>query len=183
MLDIVGFNAEDYGSGIASLLAVSGGGSRLMPLVHENCVLVEVHALLNELPTAQLFPQSRSQQAAMAGLYLYFSCWDEAHSRADSIENQDGYFWHAIVHRQEPDPENSGYWFRKTGTHPVFAPLRAAAAESGYPVGRTWDPFAFIEFCESARQRPGSKEEQLAVQIQLAEWQLLFDYCARSQSC
>ncbi len=40
------------------------------------------------------------------------------------------------------------------------------------------DPFAFIDFCEQARRRPGSESEQLALRIQLAEWQILFDYCA-----
>ena len=28
-------------------------------------------------------------------------------------------------------------------------------------------------------QRPGSEEEHIAMQVQLFEWQLLFDYCAR----
>jgi hypothetical protein len=45
-----------------------------------------------------------------------------------------------------------------------------------------WDPFRFIDFCERARQMPGSTDEQLAKAVQLAEWQLLFDYCARKRS-
>lgn len=120
--------------------------------------------------------------AVRAGLYLYLSCWDDAHSAADAVENPDGYFWHAIVHRQEPDPGNSAYWFRRAGAHPVFPPLNAAAAELGYPTGRAWDPYAFIQFCESAGKRPGSKEYSLAMEVQLLEWQILFDHCARGSA-
>ena len=41
-----------------------------------------------------------------------------------------------------------------------------------------WNPMAFIDYCEEARTHPGSPDELLALDIQLAEWQLLFDYCA-----
>jgi hypothetical protein len=181
MLMIVDFHPADYGPAVADLIALKGGGTQPMPLVHRSCDLPEAHALLKQVSAAQLFPKARAPEAALAGLYLYFSCWDDAHSTADSLEDPNGYFWHAIVHRQEPDPGNSAYWFRKTGAHPVFPQLGAAAAASGYPAGNNWDPFAFIDFCESARQRPGSKEERLAIEVQLAEWQILFDYCARSR--
>lgn len=119
--------------------------------------------------------------SVVSGLHLYCGCWDAAHSAADSVEDPNGYFWHAIVHRQEPDPANAGYWFRKTGTHPIFPRLAAEAEKAGYRGGREWDPFAFVEFCEAARH--GSTQEQIAMRIQLVEWQLLFDYCARGQSC
>ena len=81
----------------------------------------------------------------------------------------------------EPDPGNSAYWFRRTGRHAIFPKLRAEAAALGYDAGREWDPFRFIEYCESARKRPQSEEESLAVRVQLIEWQLLFDYCARGR--
>jgi len=114
-----------------------------------------------------------------SGLYLYCGCWDAGHTAADSVENPSGYFWHGIAHRQEPDPANAAYWFRKTGKHPIFPKLAAEAAHSGYPVSGEWDPLAFIEYCESA---PGSPDEQIALAVQLLEWQLLFDYCARGQN-
>jgi hypothetical protein len=119
----------------------------------------------------------------MAGLYLYFSCLDEAHAAAQAIPSAEGSFWHAILHRQEPDPDNSAYWFRRVGRHAIFPALAKQAAEIAAPAGielpSAWDPFAFIDLCERARRDPGSKVEQAALLIQRAEWRLLFDYCAR----
>jgi hypothetical protein len=83
-----------------------------------------------------------------------------------------------IVHRQEPDAGNAGYWFRQVGAHPVFPALRERAAEIGVDFGPRSDPIAFINLCERARQEPGSDAERLALETQRAEWQLLFDYCA-----
>ena len=115
----------------------------------------------------------------MAGLYLYFSCLDDAHTIAQSIQTPDGSFWHGIMHRQEPDAGNAGYWFRRVGKHAIFPDLRTAAEKLGYPSGASWDPFAFIDACEEARRCPGSARELLMQRVQLAEWQLLFDHCAR----
>ena len=122
----------------------------------------------------------------MSGLWLYFSCLEESHQVSQGIHSPDGSFWHAIMHRQEPDAGNSAYWFRQTGRHAIFDALAAEArqlvdAQAGveFKVGERWDPFAFIDFCESARCKPGGPAEALAMRIQQVEWQLLFDYCAR----
>jgi len=137
-----------------------------MPLLRSQCVSVEAREAVRQLQTSE---------SVRSGLYLYLCCWEEAHSAADSVETSDGYFWHAIVHRQEPDPANAGYWFRKTGAHPVFPELAAEAAKFGYQTGLRWDPYAFIEFCGTG------KEEELAMHVQLVEWQMLFDHCARGR--
>jgi hypothetical protein len=169
------FNAARYGREITDILERAGGGVLPVSLVRTGPVLPELRKAVGEL---------QIPEAARSGLYLYCGCWDDAHSAADSVDHPDGYFWHGIVHRQEPDPGNAAYWFRKTRVHPIFPRLGEEAAECGYEIepaasGRAWDPFAFIEYCESARGRPGSKEEQVAMKVQLIEWQLLFDYCAR----
>ena len=105
---------------------------------------------------------------------------DEAHEVAQRAENQDDNFWHGIVHvAAEPDAGNAGYWFGHVGAHPVFPSLRQEAARLGVDFGPRWDPFAFIDLCERARRLPGSAEEANALAVQLVEWQLLFDYCAR----
>lgn len=173
MLEGVEFRTSRYAPEIARILDLEGGGQRPMPLVRTGASASEVREAVKRLAIPE---------AARAGLYLYLSCWDDAHTTADSVESPDGYFWHAIAHRQEPDPGNATYWFRRTGAHPIFPKLAMEATDRGYPTGPAWDPFAFIQFCESARKRPGSNEEKLAREVQLLEWQLLFDHCSRG-SC
>lgn len=155
-------------SEVARILESAGGGKRLMPLVRAASASPDACAAVKRLAVSG---------SVKAGLYVYLGCWEEAHTTADAVENPDGYFWHAIVHRQEPDPANSAYWFRKTGAHPVFPKLAEEATACGYSASRIWDPFRFIEFCEAAQAL--STEEQLAMRVQLAERQLLFDHCVR----
>lgn len=159
-----------------------------MPLAVAESDCADAPIALRGKRGADLFSGSFAPDAALAGLWVYFSCFDEAHAIAQDLASAEGSYWHAILHRREPDPGNAGYWFRRVGTHPVFRQLRTEAAavlaRASQPVAlqlqKEWDPFAFIEFCESARKRRGSADEQIAREIQLAEWQLLFDYCARS---
>jgi hypothetical protein len=175
------FNPNAYGEEVARILALDGNGDRSMPLAGGRCSSARVLELLRQTTASKLFSNSRAPEAAMAGLYLYFSCWDEAHTIAQGIETAEGSYWHAVVHRQEPDADNSAYWFRKVGAHPIFPALRERAAAAGMDVGAGWDPLAFIEFCERARRQPGSDLERQAVEVQLAEWQLLFNYCAAGE--
>ncbi len=164
------FAPDSYGPEIARILALDGSGQRLMPLSRAACSSAEARDLVR---AGRFLPSVR------AGLYVYFSCWQEAHETAQDIHTAEGSYWHAIVHRQEPDPWNSGYWFRRVGEHAVFPALRARAAESGYASGARWDPIAFIDYCE--RVRHGSAEERIALEVQRAEWQLLFDHCAAAR--
>ncbi len=167
------FNPNAYGPEVAEILALDANGSRLMPLVHGPCSSPQAQAALEILAQRKLLPES-----ALAGLYLYFSCWEEAHNIAQNISTPEGSYWHAIVHRQEPDAGNAGYWFGQVGAHPTFPALREEAARIGVDFGPRWNPVAFIEMCERARQEPGSDAERRALETQRAEWQLLFDYCA-----
>ena len=173
------FNSSDYGSRVTGILALDAAGRRLMPLAHGTCSSPEAFNLLKASSPRDLFPTARAPEAAMAGLWLYFSCLDEAHTLAQAVETPDRSFWHGIMHRQEPDAGNAAYWFRRVGKHAVFPPLRDAALALGYACGPAWDPFAFIEDCEEARRLPGSPREFEMRTLQLAEWQLLFHHCAR----
>jgi hypothetical protein len=174
----VPFDPRAYGNDAAAILALDGDGERLMPLALGRCSSERALQLLHAASAARLFPGARAPEAALAGLYLYFSCLDEAHRIAQNIETPEGSYWHAIMHRQEPDAGNAGYWFRRVGAHAIFPALRAAAAGIGIDFGPRWDPFAFIEYCERARRSPGSPDETRALQVQRAEWQLLFAFCA-----
>jgi hypothetical protein len=179
------FDPTKYGPEVARVLALDGNGSRLLPLRCAPCSNDAARGLLTKTKPKDLFRDSEEPDAAMAGLWLYFSCFEEAHELANNCSTAEGYLWHAMVHRLEGDSGNSAYWFRKAHAHPVYEELSQTAAQilmrhrhAEFRVGR-WDPFAFLSFCDRARQQPGSEQEQAALEIQRAEWQILFDYCAR----
>lgn len=157
--------------------ALMGSCDRLMPLVASGPPVVIDAAIFAECP---------HPAGALAGAYTYFSDFENAHKVAQDDHSIEGSYWHGILHRQEPDAFNAGYWFRRVGRHAIFPALAEAAAEiaAKYPgcgfsaSANHWDPQAFITFCDDARRKPGSPMEQAAIEIQLAEWQLLFGYCA-----
>ncbi|MEI9971635.1 MAG: hypothetical protein WDO73_06015 [Ignavibacteriota bacterium] len=170
----MGFDPQNYGDTVASILHLEGAGQRPMPLATNGGGSVRVRDLIRDAGARGLLPR-----VALAGLYLYFDCWQEAHETAQDIATREGSYWHAIVHRMEPDAFNSGYWFRRVGEHAIFPALRDAAAGIGIDLGPRWKPEAFVDLCECAREDPGSELERQAREVQLVEWQLLFDYCAR----
>jgi hypothetical protein len=177
------FDPSQYNPRVSQILALDGNGERLMPLALGTCSSAEAKRLLEASSATQLFPGARAPEAAFSGLWLYFSCLDESHTLSQDISTKEGSFWHGIMHRQEPDPGNAGYWFHRVGSHPVFPRIAAAARElsqdgAHFKVGAQWDPFAFIDYVEQARRKPGSPDEVLAQRIQRAEWQILFDHCA-----
>ncbi len=170
------FSLNDYSPEVQEILALDGAGLRLMPLTCGVCSSEEARRRLATSNANDLFPNARSAKAALSGLYLYFSCLDESHALSQDIHTPEGSFWHGIMHRQEPDPGNAGYWFRRVGAHPIFPALAEAAKLFG--ITGSWDPLRFIELCEAARRKPGSALELQALELQRIEWQLLFSYCA-----
>jgi len=182
------FDSKAYGSAVAQILALDQDGQRLIPLVSGVCSSEEARSRLKKQKATDLFPHSYAPEAALGGLWLYFSCFDESHEIVQNVHSHEGSFWHAILHRQEPDSGNAAYWFRRVGAHKIFRDLFHAADEvvARYPEaefrpGGKWDPFSFVMFCERARQQPDSPSQRAALEIQRAEWQLLFDHCARSR--
>jgi hypothetical protein len=47
--------------------------------------------------------------------YAGKSDWAKAHTIAQEIESNEGYWVHAYLHRQEGDTGNAGYWYRRAG--------------------------------------------------------------------
>ena len=39
--------------------------------------------------------------------------WNAAHETAQSVENEDGAWVHAYLHRKEGDAANAAYWYRR----------------------------------------------------------------------
>src|SRR5579863_995376 len=111
------FRAADYGAQVASILGLDGDGRRPIPLVAKQCSSEVARQRLGAATAQDWFAGAFAPDAALAGLYVYFSCFEEAHRVAQDIETPEGSYWHAIVHRQEPDAGNAAYWFRQVGRH------------------------------------------------------------------
>jgi hypothetical protein len=125
-------------------------------------------------------------QACLAALWLLHDFADESHQISQDLHTVEGSYWHAILHRREPDYGNAKYWFRRVGRHAVFEPLRAeavtlsggAAAAKSLVERSAWDPFAFIDLCERAAEGDAPLRD-FCRGVQQREWELLFEYCYR----
>jgi len=126
--------------------------------------------------------------ACMAGLWLLHDFHDESHAISQDLHTVEGSYWHGILHRREPDYWNAKYWFRRVGTHPIFAALCTDAAaltlDAGTPAGSEillrqsrWDAAAFVDLCEKAQNGPDDLT-MLCRRIQQRECSLLLAYCA-----
>ncbi|MCS7042732.1 MAG: hypothetical protein N2036_09940 [Bryobacteraceae bacterium] len=171
-------------SGPVAAALEAAGENYEMPLVCRRPVEGAAVDALRGASAAALFPGARSPEGALAGLWLYLQHFDACHRVAQDLPTPEGSYWHGILHRQEPDDWNAGYWFRAAGAHPIHEALcaeaqRLAAAFPGAhwkPASR-WDPEDFIRFCARARREPGTDAERLARAVQMAEWRLLFAWC------
>ncbi|MSU80332.1 MAG: hypothetical protein EXS16_19845 [Gemmataceae bacterium] len=125
--------------------------------------------------------------ACMAGLWLLHDFHDASHAISQDLDTVEGSYWHAILHRREPDYWNAKYWFRRVPGHPTFTELakqaEALTREAGTPAGceyllkqKAWDSHRFVDLCETAARGPDALA-MLCRRIQQAEWRLLFMYC------
>jgi hypothetical protein len=171
------FQPESYGA-IASLVDGPGIGE-LGPGAPNESVRLQLQRLTDR-------DMARSCQA---GLWLAHNFLDESHAISQEIHSAEGSYWHAIMHRREPDFSNSKYWFRRVGDHPIFDDLAESARElaslealdshaSFLAKQERWDPYRFVDLCEAALGGK-TKNVELSRSIAAQEWRLLFDYCYR----
>ncbi len=192
------FRLDSYSSKVQSILQPHEAGQRLMPLAPRSALHGEGLDLVKGTPVEDLFDGAPIvapdfAQCVRSALYLYFSDLDRSHKISQSIHSATGSYLHGIMHRQEPDFSNSKYWFRKVSNHEVFPAVRAASLERWSAAGdpeaerlqaaarsrHQWDPFWFIDQCESAYRGGASGLEAPLMEAQRLEWQILFDHCYR----
>ncbi len=145
-------------------------------------------ALNRSLAGAKIVDHSAAR-CCLAGLWLAHGFLDESHAISQEIDSAEGSYWHALVHRREPDYRNSKYWFHRVGQHAVFGPLAVVANELAVrheldgpsrflAKGSAWDPFAFVDLC-AAIANGKSHSALLAREVARAEWHLLLAHCYR----
>lgn len=135
--------------------------------------------------------------ALLAGWLQWHDFLDESHECSQSIEHEgrhrNGDYWHAIMHRREPDFGNSKYWFHHVGRHPVFSELadraatiladcsdpRAAEWSSRLIRGGEWQPSAFVDLCSECVRDEDQPLSLAARALQRTEMLLLLRQTAR----
>jgi hypothetical protein len=174
------FSLDVFSPAAAEILRQHDEGQRLLPLIHRHGVRPPA-----DWRAPDLFPDARHPEAALAGLYLLVSAWNEAHGVAQDLDTPEGSYWHSILHRIEPDYGNAAYWMRRVGAHPIEAELAEAANRlhdqmwpPAWPRLDRWDASRWLTYCERAASRPETPEHRFALHLQREEWRLLFSYCA-----
>ncbi len=180
---------ESYSPAVASLLAAAAT-NELGPGHADAPRRAELAGLTPEsLVAPHALADREMGLAALAGLWLRHDFLDASHRLSQDLHTTTGSYWHGIMHRREPDYGNAKYWFQRVGSHPIFPELcdaarqraRAAAGaeQAEYLATQSqWDPFAFVDLCHSAARGP-QELRSICLDIQLREWELLFDYSFR----
>lgn len=184
-----------------AVLETLESGNPLPPLVPEdvwNSELSEgiLAASSEELLSEETVKDETYAGAIKSGLLLWNDALNDSHDISQGLSNNTGSYWHAIMHRREPDYRNAKYWFGRVGTHPIYPEVRegalalfketadpsAALSDIGDKIEshEHWDPNQFIDWCEAAAEDLSSDVAQFLQQVQVEEIRLLLAYSYRN---
>jgi len=194
---------------------IAAGSCRQVKIKMSNSAVTAIKSLLQTETTASLGPEGRPgtlsaaeleerltallaplklapirQQVIRALLLLWHDHLDAAHEISQGINNADGSFVHAIMHRREPDYWNSNYWWRRVGPHPAYAELGQKAEQllekhnqRGFSArlvsGGSWRPEGFVACCEQAAGDGANLD--LLRELQRIETEVLLDHFLSSR--
>ena len=130
--------------------------------------------------------KSSLKPLAQGALYLYFDCFEEAHTIANDHEGSaQGNWIHAILHRREPDAGNSRYWYARVNIPKKVSETIAQEALGILKVeskgleslaqklekSKQWEPEVFVGLCDQYRKKdPSTPGYGVLAKVQQAEW-------------
>ena len=117
------------------------------------------------------------------GLFYVLDALPDAHAIFQEAGDDEGAYWHGMLHRREGDFDNARYWFRRAGTLPFFAETHRAACVHSEIMARqsNWDPYLFTGQCEQARFGDDDLTGEMQA-LQRVEFDAIFDYCWRQSA-
>jgi hypothetical protein len=76
--------------------------------------------------TIEEFRAAKPEELSGVLLALWWDAqgdWNRAHEVAQEIDDANGAWVHAYLHRKEGDEGNAGYWYRRAGKRPASGDL------------------------------------------------------------
>lgn len=146
---------------------------------------------LSKRISAASFGAGMAADALKAALLLWNDDLYASHELVQDIPAATGSLLHGIMHRMEGDHPNAEYWFRRTGSHPCYKEIAAAAAEAGGGTGETaaaaapyvrdgvWDPYGFNRAVQQTIRSGDNRAAAALELVQRMEMSVVVRYCLR----